>query len=509
MKKKLVSLLLAVVLVGSMASMSAAGAGLDNFQKVNTYTAGQFTDVSGWYAQNVQTAYELGLVRGDSDTTFSPNGKISIAETLALASRLHSIYNTGSANFVQGAPWYAVYVDYAVDNGIIKQGEFSDYNVSATRSQFAAILAKAFPAEALEAMNTVDDGMIPDVQEGAENYDSIYMLYRGGILTGNDALGTFAPQSNIMRSEVATIVTRMAVPALRQSLTLKAVPATGVVLSSTELTLAAGATQTLTASLTPADATPQAMTWKSSNTSVATVNSGVVTGVAAGSATITCETAKGLSARCTVTVTPAPVEVTGVSLNQTKIELQAGDTYQLKATIQPSNATDKTVTWTASNGTASVSSTGVVTANREGYCLITATTANGQTASCSVHITKATVKIILRDSLPIPLNEYDYNDRIESSWRVNDFRVEIEENYDGLYTVEMYFSGEKTYDARGSGQGATCKISWQLFDTEGYVVDSGTVYSPSVREGEKFRDAKDYIFDLAGGTYYLELSSTN
>ena len=80
--------------------------------------------------------------------------------------------------------------------------------------------------------------------------------------------------------------------------------------------------------------------------------------------------------------------------------------------------------------------------------------------------------------------EYDWRDNIESSWLVNNFRYEVEENYGGTYHVDFYFSGEKTYDARGSGQGATCKIIWQLFDEDGYVVDSGTCYSPSVRTGE-------------------------
>ena len=206
------------------ASAPAAGAGTGSFQKVNTYAPGTFTDVpaSAWYAGNVQAAYELGLVMGSSGTTFSPTDNITLAASLALACRLHSIYYNGSADFVQGSVWYQVYVDYAIANGIISAGQFSDYNATATRRQFAAIMANALPASALGAINTVADGAIPDVPTGAANYDAIYRLYRAGILTGNDAQGTFAPETYINRAAVAALVTRMADPSLRQSVTLQA-----------------------------------------------------------------------------------------------------------------------------------------------------------------------------------------------------------------------------------------------------------------------------------------------
>ncbi len=119
-------------------------------------------------------------------------------------------------------------------------------------------------------------------------------------------------------------------------------------------------------------------------------------------------------------------------------------------------------------------------------------------------------EIILQNELPVTLSFADYRGNIESSWSVTDFRYEVS-NYDFLeeQTATFYLSGEKIYDVRGSGQGGPCWISWQLFDTDGYVVDSGTCYSPSVREGEKFKDAESRSSKLAPGTYYLELHSTN
>ena len=119
-------------------------------------------------------------------------------------------------------------------------------------------------------------------------------------------------------------------------------------------------------------------------------------------------------------------------------------------------------------------------------------------------------EIILRDELPVTLSYADYRGNIESSCSVTDFYYEftdfaVVEKQDG----KLYFSGEKTYDYRGPGQGDTCRISWQLFDADGYVVDSGTCSSPNVREGEKFKDALSRVPQLDPGTYYLELKDTN
>lgn len=188
--KRVTSLLLSGILTaGLIPGALAAEPGLGNFQKAEPYTAGKFTDVAAdaWYAQSVQTAYELGLVKGSSDTAFNPGGNITVGAALALACRLHSIYTTGAADLVQTEPWYQVYVDYAIKNGIITQGQFPDMNANATRRQFAAMLAKALPAQALTPINTVNDGQIPDLEAGSPNYSDIYMLYQAGILTGNDA----------------------------------------------------------------------------------------------------------------------------------------------------------------------------------------------------------------------------------------------------------------------------------------------------------------------------------
>ena len=221
--KRIVAFLLCLCLIVGMVPMAfAADAGLDNFTPAAVYTPGQFTDVAAgaWYEGNIITAYELGLVKGKTASTFEPNGNITVGEVITLAARIHSIYNTGEANFVQGAPWYQVYVDYALANGIIAPGAFSDFKAAATRSQCALILSKAVPASELKAINSIED--IPDVSMGAGAWaTAVYTLYNAGVLTGNDKYGTFAPTSNIKRSEIATIVTRIVTPSLRKAFSLE------------------------------------------------------------------------------------------------------------------------------------------------------------------------------------------------------------------------------------------------------------------------------------------------
>jgi len=194
---------------------------LSNFKAVNQYQEGKFTDVpdNQWYAESVKTAYELGIVNGNSETTFNPEGNILLSETIAIASRIHSIYNTGKADFEASTPWYQSYVDYAKENKIIS-GAYTYFN-KATRTDFAKIMSKAVAKTEFNAINTVEDNAIPDAKMIMDGSDSVYLLYRAGILTGSDSNGTFNPESNITRGEVAAIISRIIKPELRKNITLK------------------------------------------------------------------------------------------------------------------------------------------------------------------------------------------------------------------------------------------------------------------------------------------------
>ena len=172
----------------------------------------------------------------------------------------------------------------------------------------------------------------------------------------------------------------------------KVVPVTGVSLDKNYLTLMEEETAQLTATIAPADATNQNVTWTSDDTAVATVSeTGVVTAVAQGAARITVTTEDGgKTASCRVTVKGKEVPVTDVSLDYTEATLAEGEKLQLTATVSPSDATNPNTLWDSSDpAVATVSDSGLVTAVSEGSPTITVTTEDGgKTATCQVTVNK-------------------------------------------------------------------------------------------------------------------------
>ncbi len=161
---------------------------------------------------------------------------------------------------------------------------------------------------------------------------------------------------------------------------------TGITLDQSNVSIKIGGTVTLTATVTPSNATDKTVTWSSNKTSVAKVNNGKVTGGSAGTATITATTSNGKTATCTVDVTPTVVEPTGITLDQSNVSIKIGGTVTLTATVTPGNATDKTVTWSSDKTSVATVNNGKITGVSEGMATITARTSNGKTASCSVKI---------------------------------------------------------------------------------------------------------------------------
>lgn len=199
----------------------AVQAGMANFQKVNTYSSGQFEDVTpaNWYSADVATVYELGLMGGESGSYFNAGGPVTMVQAIVMAARLHSIYNTGSCEFGAGDPWYEPYVNYAREHGIII-GNTSIYGL-ASRAQFADILSRALPAGDLEQINEIAANAIPDVKTGDLYAEGIYMLYRAGIVSGSNFRKAFFPKSGISRAEAAAILARMADKSHRKSFTVE------------------------------------------------------------------------------------------------------------------------------------------------------------------------------------------------------------------------------------------------------------------------------------------------
>ena len=163
------------------------------------------------------------------------------------------------------------------------------------------------------------------------------------------------------------------------------IPVAGVSLNISSMTLNVGETQTLTVTVTPSNASDKTVSWKSSDATIAYVDSdGTVVAISAGTATITA-TVGDMSAECIVTVV---VPAASVSLNKTELTIEKGKSEILTATVSPSDATDKTVTWQSSNNAiATVDQNGRVTAVNAGSAVITVTTKDGsKTATCNVTV---------------------------------------------------------------------------------------------------------------------------
>ena len=226
--------------------------------------------------------------------------------------------------------------------------------------------------------------------------------------SSNEAVATVSADGTVTAKSAGTaIITATSENGMTASCTItvekKLIPITEVCLDKNSATLTEGDTATLTATVLPENTTySKDVSWSSSNSAVATVNAnGTVTAKSAGTAIITATSENGKTASCTITVNKKDtnIAITEVRLNKSTETLTEGDTTTLVATVLPENTTyGKSVKWSSSNvAVATVDLMGRVTAKSAGTAVITATSENGKTASCTVTVNKKDTYIGLRD----------------------------------------------------------------------------------------------------------------
>lgn len=244
---------------------------------------------------------------------------------------------------------------------------------------------------------------------------------------------------------------------------------TAIDFNKTSTTIAIGDSETLTVTYTPSDAnTGKAITWTTSDDKVATVEGGVVTGIAEGTATITATPEKGTAATCEVTVKPVAVE--SVSLDKTEATIKVDATLTLTAKVLPENATNKDVKWRSNKETvATVDNNGKVTGIAEGEAIITVKTVDGEkTAECKVKVeAKQTPQTDLKLHTPeVYEDPAGYNTPLV---KFNDREYEV------------YYTGK----GKIGGQGNTYPLVYT--DAEGNEISDGT-------------KAKDrwFVYNIAG-----------
>lgn len=246
-------------------------------------------------------------------------------------------------------------------------------------------------------------------------------------------------------------------------ITPSTIAVSSVSLSKTEADLVIGKTLQLTATVSPSNATDKTVTWASSNSTVASVTpTGLVTANAAGTANITASCG-GKSATCKIS---AKKPVTSVELDKTEITLDAEETYTLKATVKPDDATDKTVVWESSKtSVATVDNNGKVKGIDNGVASVTAT-CGGKSASCKVNVVVLVKSVSLsqtsttiavgQDPLTLSATISPDNAADKSlTWTSSNPSVATVNN--GVITAVD--AGTTTITADASGKTATCEVT--------------------------------------------------
>ena len=244
----------------------------------------------------------------------------------------------------------------------------------------------------------------------------------------------------------------------------KVIAVESVTLNKTELTLEPEATETLTATVLPENATDKTVAWSTSNAGVATVEEGKVTAVTEGEVSIIASAGEKADT-CKVTVKKAVIAVTSITLNKAELSLNKGAEETLVATVSPDNATDKTVTWSSGDATvASVDESGKVMALKGGEAVVTAT-AGEKTATCKVTVivpvedvtldkSSVTVEVGQTATLVATISPDDATDKTVE-WSTSDAAIATVEN--GVVTAVK--DGTAAIMASAGGKAASCEVT--------------------------------------------------
>ena len=222
----------------------------------------------------------------------------------------------------------------------------------------------------------------------------------------------------------------------------------------------------------PSNVTDKVLTWASSNTDVATVSEGNIKAVGAGTATLTAKSRDGgKTAKCEVTVTDGTVKVQSISLKSTTEILTKGSTKTIYAVYNPSNVTDKVLTWSSSNTGVATVSEGVVKAVGTGVATITAKSRDGgKTASCTVVVTdknsqmkeitlkttEETMKKGANTTIYAVYNPSNVNDKV-LYWTTSNPKVATVS--EGVVKAVGKGTATITAISKDGGKTATCKIT--------------------------------------------------
>ena len=288
------------------------------------------------------------------------------------------------------------------------------------------------------------------------------------------------------------------------------VAVTGVTIAPTSTSIEAGQTAQLTATVTPAGADDPSVKWTSADASIASVDeNGLVTANAVGTTTITVTTTDGgFTASCTVNVTapPAQIEVESISM-KSATTIGIGSSETLAVTYNPTDAnTGKALTWSSDNeAVATVDANGKVTGVAEGKTTITATTANGKSATCTVTVqaiavkgvslnkTSVSIKVGNTETLTATVDPANATNK-NVTWSSSNTAIATVNN--GVVTAVAEGEATITVTTADGKQNATCTVKVTAGDP--VPATSLTLHQPGIYEEES-----------AAGGYNTELRVHN
>ena len=294
---------------------------------------------------------------------------------------------------------------------------------------------------------------------------------------------------------------------LYYNLETKTISVTGVSINKTSTTIVVGGTEQLSAIVSPTDASNKGVIWSSNNTSVASVNNGLVTAKAEGNATVTVKTSDGgFIATCTVVVSEKSVSVESVSLNYTSYEMEQSTQMTLTATINPTNATNQNLNWESSNEEVLTVNDGVVKALREGTATVTVTTEDGNhKATCSFKVNAMSDYYVLEKANSTKHDEWELTSLLGAQYFIYDGENSLE--YLQGKTITSVFVGiSKTFS------GSSMTFSLYLIDLNNPLPTSWTLhqtFTRSVTKGETFEIDIDDLTIPEGYTVGFNATSSS
>ena len=251
---------------------------------------------------------------------------------------------------------------------------------------------------------------------------------------------------------------------------------TSVRINEQNLKVKKGTESRLTVTVLPSTAVNKNVIWTSSNTNIATIDSnGIITAKNIGTTNITATSAENNTIKATCTITVEPVDVSNIAVSNTNISIKTGESATISITVQPSNAENKTVTWTSSNtNIATVDNNGKITGISKGTTTITVKSNSNPSIYKTINV--EITKNITLETFMSSLDRMSKQVEKDGNWVYKNSGIkgtfEAERNDDrgvscakyvswALYEIGVYTSGSQGFYKCYTSCSNTNKVSWK------------------------------------------------